>query len=128
MHFRRDEEIDGETLLWRRLTSPEWITPNSDGSRRVSSGAFKGKPADEDISVHICELTTLERVFSSRPFSYGVAEIRAKDAQGQGYTVTYDPDPEDVSHAKIAFHANYGQRKKRSKLIAQSAKLIERIE
>ncbi len=130
MQPRRDPEVDGDTILWRRLTSPDWIVPKSDGLRRVSSAAFKGRPEEIHLSVHIADFTDLDTIFSTLPWCESVAEIRAEYFQSLGRQVHHTPDPEtdDNSHASITLAGNYGQRKKDAKVVAMKARLIEKRE
>jgi hypothetical protein len=118
-------QVDGDTLLWRRLTTPEWIAPNSDGTKRVSSAAFKGHENDLELSRHIASLTTLDWVFNSPPESLAVAEIFARDPQGLGLIVEHKPDGDDNSHAVIHLNPIYGTRKKHAKKMASQATLRE---
>ncbi len=104
--------IDGDELLWRRLTTPEWIAPNSDGTKRVSSAAFKGHENDLELSTHIASLTTLDWVFNSQPEPLAIAEIFARDPQGLGLAVEHKPDDDDYSHAVIHLNPIYAIRKK----------------
>ncbi|MDQ2920605.1 MAG: hypothetical protein M3R52_03165 [Acidobacteriota bacterium] len=128
MQPRRYEEIDGDELLWRRLTSPDWITPTDDGGKRVSSGAFRGRSNEDQLSVHIAALTTLEQIFSTPPYCDAVGEIVARDFQSLGRLVSHTPDLEnnDYSHASVALSSNKGQRKKDAAAVSKKAKLIER--
>jgi hypothetical protein len=121
------DPIDGDEVLWRRLTSPDWITLNPDGSQRISSAAFKDNTGDEGrVSVHIARETTEEKVFSIPPVCYGIAEIRASVPQSLGHRVQHTPTSEDYSHASIIPPDVYGSSRKKSdsKRMANSAQLI----
>jgi hypothetical protein len=129
MQPRGHEELDGEEILWRRLTSSDWIVPGKGGApSRVSSAAFKGRPDEVDLSVHVASLTTLDRVFSTLPYCEAVAEITANSFQSLGRSVRHTPEADDTSHASVILAGNYGQRKKEAKALAQSARLIENTE
>ena len=118
--------VDGEENLWRRLTTLDWMPKNPDGTRRVSSAAFKGNSDDRELSVHVASLTTLDHVFNTRPECYGVADILAKHPEGLGLRVEHTPEPEDDSHASVYLHPEYGQRKKDAKKMSQLARLTAR--
>jgi hypothetical protein len=117
--------IAADEALWRRLTTPDWIKVTN-GTRTVSSAAFKGHDTDLELSTHIARLTTLDWVFTTPPDSLGVAEILARYPQELGLRVEHDPEPEDPSHAIIALSAVYGIRKKHAKKMAREALLRPR--
>lgn len=118
-------QIGPDEILWRRLTTPDWIKQNSDGTKGVSSAAFKGHAADLELSTHVARLTTLEWVFTSEPTALGVGEIFAKHPQELGLRVDHDPEPNDYSHAFIRLSNDYGIRKKHAKKMAAQALLRE---
>ncbi|HSQ23123.1 MAG TPA: hypothetical protein VLN44_01870, partial [Pyrinomonadaceae bacterium] len=111
-----------EEVLWRRLTTPDWIKVTN-GTSRVSSAAFKGHDKDLELSTHIARLTTLDWVFGTPPDSLGVAEILAQYPQELGLRVEHDPEPNDYSHAVIHLSPVYGNRKKHAKKMASHALL-----
>ncbi len=112
-------------VLWRRLTTPEWIKVTN-GTRRVSSAAFKGHETDLELSTHIARLTTLDWVFTTPPDALGVAEILARYPQELDLRVEHDPEPDDYSHAVIHLSAVYGTRKKHAKKMASQALLRQK--
>ncbi len=126
MQPRQDDQIQGDEILWRRLTSPDWIAINIDGSRRVSSAAFKGRPEERELSVHIASLTSVEIVFSTLPYCDALAELPASCPQQLGREVRRTPEPNDVSHASIILQTNYGNRKKDATQMAKNARLVDR--
>jgi hypothetical protein len=127
MQPRGHEEIDGEEILWRRLTSSDWIVPDkSGGPSRVSSAAFKGRPEEVDLSVHVASLTSLETIFSTLPYCEAVAAITAGSFQALGRSVRHTPEAEDNSHASVILADSYGQKKKDAHVIAKNARLIEK--
>jgi len=117
--------ILADELLWRRLTTPDWIKVTN-GARRVSSAAFKGHEIDLELSTHISKLTTLDWVFTTPPDSLGVAEILARHPQQLGLNVEHDPEPDDYSHAVIHLSTIYGTRKKHAKKMAAQALLRQK--
>lgn len=115
--------VDGDENLWRRLTTLDWMPKNPDGSRRVSSAAFKGNSDDRELSVHVASLTTIDRIFNTLPECYGLAEVLAKHPQDLALRVEHTPEPEDDSHASVYLHPDYGQRKKHAKKLSKLAQL-----
>jgi hypothetical protein len=91
------QQIGDDDVLWRRLTNSYWIK-DSNGTKRVSSAAFKGSPHDLELSTHSARLTTLEWVFNSRPHALGVGEIVARMARDLELVVEHDPVDDDASH------------------------------
>lgn len=121
-------DIPDDERLWRRLNRPEWIVTNPDGTRRISSVAFKDNTGDEGrVSVHIASLTTIERVFQVWPPISGVAEITAGVPRSLGHTVIHDPLEDDESHALICPPKVYGSKREKTdaKKMAQAACLID---
>lgn len=121
------EPIDGEEVLWRRLTDPAWIVTNPDGTKRISSAAFKDSTEDRIVSVHIASLTSLERVMATPPVCFGIAAILTRHPEQLGHVVRHTPTPEDFSHASIIPPAAYGssRRKRDTKDMAGFATLVE---
>ncbi len=122
-------EINGEQILWRRLTDPRWIV-DENGERRVSSAAFKDSTEERVVSVHLAYLASLETVVSIPPVCFGVAEILARHPQELGHSVRYTPTPEDISHTSIIPPVEYGsaRRKRDTKAMALKSRLIEKVE
>jgi hypothetical protein len=122
-------EIDDHDKLWRRLTAPHWIK-DSDGIRRVSSAAFKGSKDDRELSTHAAKLTTMDWVFTTRPYAFGVGEFLAGQPRELGLEVKNDPDfdrdPPDYSHTSISLTSQKNLREKHAKKLANNALLTER--
>jgi hypothetical protein len=119
------QQIGDDDILWRRITTPYWIK-EMNGVKRVSSAAFKGSPHDLELSTHAAKLTTIEWVFSSRPYARGVGEIVARLARDLGLVVEHDPDKDDPSHTVIHLNAQKGIREKQAKELANKALFKER--
>jgi hypothetical protein len=125
MSLQERQQIGDDDILWRRLTTPYWIK-DLNGARRVSSAAFKGNPHDLELSTHAAKLTTLEWVFSSRPYALAVGEIVARMARDLGLVVEHDPVEDDPSHTVIRLNTPKGIREKQAKEFANRAVLKER--
>jgi len=119
------QQIGDDDILWRRHTTPDWIK-DTNGTKRVSSAAFKGSPHDLELSTHAAKLTTLEWVFNSKPYALGVGEIVARMARDLELAVEHDPDDDDASHTVIHLTAQKGIREKQAKELARRALLRER--
>jgi hypothetical protein len=119
------QEIGDDDVLWRRLTTPDWIK-ETNGKRGVSSAAFKGSAHDLELSTHAARLTTIEWVFNSRPYALGVGEIEAREPREMGLLVEHDPEEEDPSHTIIRLTNHRGTREKQAKKLANKALLKER--
>jgi hypothetical protein len=85
--------VDGSESLWRGIHKFQ-IKPNSDGTYRPSSGAFKST----DLSVDIASKTTPEKSINNFAALSGfLAEVPIK----LGYLVIEDPVEDNDAHALI---------------------------
>jgi hypothetical protein len=104
--------VDGSESLWRGIHKDQ-IKPNSDGTYRPSSGAFKST----DLSVDIASKTTPEKsIRNFAALSGFLAEVPIK----LGYPVVEDPLKDNDAHALIKGEIKKGH----ARVIANSSKWI----
>ncbi len=102
-HYK-EQFVDESESLWRGIHKFQ-IKPNSDGTYRPSSGAFKST----DLSVDIASKTTPEKSINNFAALSGfLAEVPIK----LGYPVIEDPMEGDDAHALIKGKIKSGHAKK----------------
>jgi hypothetical protein len=101
---REEQFVDESESLWRGIHKFQ-IKPNSDGTYRPSSGAFKST----DPSVDIASKTTPEKsIRNFAALSGFLAEVPIK----LGYPVIEDPEEGNDAHAFIKGNIKKGDAKK----------------
>jgi hypothetical protein len=121
MHqIHRDaEDINDDDLLLRRITPADHTAPQPDGTRILTSYAFRER--SHEFSMYVAKEVTREKVLSCGFETQEVVEIRAGDVRGLGYMIVRDPDNCDDSHvfAKALAPKSKGQIHKDCKALAE---------
>ena len=97
-----DATIRDDALLWHRV-HPNDIHPDESGQPVASSGSLRDK--QDGASVHIAELTALDRIHPSFP-KHWLLEFSARTVREADCIIMRAPTAEDASHALIMRRAN----------------------
>src|SRR6266446_5202787 len=92
--------ITEDDQLLRRIPLVPSHIKEVDGKRKPSSAAFKTKQGEDDLSVDVLRLTTLETSIPNRNTLTG-AIILASLPISLGYDCKHDPIPSNNAHALI---------------------------
>jgi hypothetical protein len=115
---RRDEPgITGDVVLWRRIPNrADRVSLDGQGGLCPSSSNFKHQ--DDELSIHLADLTSEELVLSGHD-GFGLAAIKAGDVRrilGAGAVICTDPqDAADPAHKIICFKVSGSQAKRLAK-------------
>jgi hypothetical protein len=114
---RNDPCIPDDAFLYRRII-PKWFVANEDGTKRISSAAFKD--GNGELSVNVASLTTPRRVLQGRPDDR-LAQLQARIPRSLKLNVMMDVKPGDPSHAVICPEASKSQARR----MAAGATLVD---
>lgn len=88
--------IKDEDVLHRRIP-PNYFKTNG----TISSSAYKvNDRPEEEISVDLAHLTTIEKTLKDRPH-FGIGSLIALDPRSLGLEVVHDPLPDNEAHSLI---------------------------
>ena len=104
------QPVDDDEDLFRRLTVPNQIKHNQDGSLSTSSAVYRSR--FDDISVDIASKTTPEESIKN---AFALIGILAKEPKGLGYPVVEDPFEGNPAHALIKGKITKSHAKKLAK-------------
>lgn len=113
------EDIDDDDLLLRRITPAAHTALQADGTRILTSFAFRS-PTNE-FSMYVAKEVTREKVLSCGLPTQEIVEVRAGDVRKLGYMIVREPDTCDDSHvfAKARVPKSKGQVIKDCKALAE---------
>jgi hypothetical protein len=90
------EDINDDDLLLRRITPTAHTALQADGTRILTSFAFRS-PTHE-FSMYVAKEVTHEKVLSCGLPTQEIIEVRAGDVRKLGYMIVREPDDCDDSH------------------------------
>jgi hypothetical protein len=113
------EDINDDDLLLRRITPADHTALQPDGTRILTSYAFRERT--HEFSMYVSKEVTREKVLSCGFETQEIIEVRAGDVRNLGYMIVRDPDNCDDSHvfAKALAHKSKGQIHKDCKILAE---------
>ena len=113
------EDIDDDDLLLRRITPAAHTARQADGTRILTSFAFRS-PTNE-FSMYLAKEVTREKVLSCGLPTQEIVDVRAGDVRRLGYMIVREPDNCDDSHvfAKARGPKSKGQVIKDCKALAE---------
>jgi hypothetical protein len=113
------EDIDDDDLLLRRITPSAHTALQANGTRMLTSFAFRS-PTNE-FSMYVAKEVTHEKVLSCGLPTQEIVEIRAGDVRELGYMIVREPDDCDDAHvfAKARNPKSKGQVVKDCKVLAE---------
>jgi hypothetical protein len=113
------EDIQDDDLLLRRITPALHTASLSDGTRILTSFAFRER--GNEFSMYVAKEVSHEKVLSCGLPTQEIIEVTAGDVRALGYIIVRDPDDCDDSHvfAKPRVHKSKGQIMKDCKALAE---------
>ena len=113
------EDINDDDLLLRRITPAAHTALQADGTKILTSFAFRS-PTNE-FSMYVAKEVTREKVLSCGLPTQEIIEVRAGDVRRLGYIIVREPDNCDDSHvfAKPGVPKSKGQVIKDCKALAE---------
>ena len=113
------EDINDDDLLFRRITPVDHTALQPDGTRILTSYAFRERT--HEFSMYVAREVTREKVLSCGFETQEIIEVRAGDVRSLGYMIVRDPDSCDDSHvfAMAIAHKSKGQIHKDCKTLAE---------
>lgn len=94
--YRDAEDIADDDLLLRRITPSQHTDILPDGTRVLTSFAFR--EPNHQCSMYVAKEVTHEKVLSCGFPTQEIVEVRAGDWRALGYVIVRDPDECDASH------------------------------
>ncbi len=94
--YRDAEDIQDDDLLLRRITPAQHTAVQPDGTRVLTSFAFRER--NNEFSMYVAKEVTPEKVLSCGIPTQELIEIRAGDVRKLGYILVREPDDCDDSH------------------------------
>ena len=116
---RDAEDIYDDDVLLRRITPSLHSDPMPDGTRILTSFAFRER--GNEFSMYVAKEITREKVLSCGLPTQEIVEVTAGEVRGLGYAIVRDPDECDDSHvfAKPRAYKSKGQIAKDCKTLAE---------
>lgn len=113
------EDINDDDLLLRRITPADHTASQPDGTRVLTSYAFRERT--HEFSMYVAKEVTREKVLSCGFETQEIVELKAGDVRSLGYFIVRDPDNCDASHvfAKARTPKSKGQIHKDCKALAE---------
>jgi hypothetical protein len=117
--YRDAEDIFDDDLLLRRITPSQHIDLLPDGTRVLTSFAFR--ETNHQCSMYVAKEVSHEKVLSCGLPTQEIVEVRAGDWRALGYIIVRDPDECDASHvfSQMKTHKSRGQIAKDCKAVAE---------
>lgn len=113
------EDIEDDDLLLRRVTPSQHTSVQPDGTRILTSYAFRERT--NEFSMYVAKEVTHQKVLSCGLPTQEIIEIEASDVRKLGYMIIREPDECDNSHvfAKARTVKSKGQIHKDCKSLAE---------
>jgi hypothetical protein len=113
------EDISDDELLLRRITPAAHTAIQPDGTRILTSFAFRERT--HEFSMYVAKEVTHEKVLSCGFPTQKIVEVRASEVRSLGYIIVREPDDCDDSHvfAKARAYKSKGQIHKDCKELAE---------
>ena len=117
--YRDAEDIQDDDLLFRRITPSQHTAVQPDGTRILTSFAFR--EPNHEFSMYVAKEVTREKVLSCGIPTQEIVEVRARDVRSLGYILVREPDDCDPSHvfAKARVPKSRNQISKDCKVLAE---------
>ena len=113
------EDIQDDDLLLKRITPAQHTAPQADGTRLLTSFAFKAP--NHEFSMYVAKEVSREKILSCGLPTQEIIEIAAGDVRKLGYLLVREPDDCDPSHvfAKARAPKSRNQISKDCKALAE---------
>jgi hypothetical protein len=113
------EDIQDDDLLLRRITPAQHTATQPDGTRLLTSFAFKAP--NHEFSMYVAKEVSREKILSCGLPTQEIIEIPAGEVRKLGYLLVREPDDCDRSHvfAKARAPKSRNQTSKDCKALAE---------
>jgi hypothetical protein len=117
--YRDAEDIQDDDLLFRRITPSQHTANQPDGTRVLTSFAFR--ETNNEFSMYVAKEVTREKILSCGFPTQEIIEVCARDVRKLGYILVREPDDCDESHV----FAKASQPKSKNQIIRDCKALAE---
>jgi hypothetical protein len=118
--YRDAEDIRDDDWLLRRITPSQHVEVQPDGTRVLTSFAFREQ--SHEFSLYVAREITHEKLLSCGFPTQEIVEVKAEEVRALGYIIVRDPDDCDDSHvfAKAVRHKSRTQVKRDCQTLAEA--------